>query len=566
VLLRLAGTVAVCVAAGLGWVLATLPPATIEPDWPPPPPTIVRGAYHMHSRRSDGSGTVEDIATAAARAGLRFVILTDHGDATRPPDPPAYRHGVLCIDAIEISTAGGHVVALNLSSAAPYPLAGETRDVVEDIHRLGGYAIAAHPDSPRPGLRWQAGGAGVDGVEWLNADSEWRRRAPRTLALTAARALFRPAEAVASLFGSGRAGLDAWEIANRTHSAFTIAAVDAHARVGEDQDDGAPPSSLAIAFPGYETMFRTVSQTVRLAQSLSGDAVADASAVIAAITAGHSYSEVRAFVDAPGIFEFSAASGGERVEWGGTLVTTDPVRIHAAVPAGLGVSVVLIRDGGEVTSAGTTLDTTVVEPGAYRVEARLPHRAPPWIVSNAIRIGGAVAPPATGAPAPARTAAPSTPIAPDSWVVEASPTSKSTLTATGDEVRLAYELGPGKPAGQYVALATRATGSTAVERIEFTASSLRPMRLSVQIRLPGGVNGQRWWRSIYVDETPRPISIALADLEPVDRRSPLRPISARVQSILLVIDTVNAKPGTAGTLLVRNAGYVAGRADPPDGR
>ena len=36
--------------------------------------------------RSDGSGTVDAIAAAAARAGLQFIILTDHGDGTRSPD------------------------------------------------------------------------------------------------------------------------------------------------------------------------------------------------------------------------------------------------------------------------------------------------------------------------------------------------------------------------------------------------------------------------------------------------------------------------------------------------
>ena len=38
--------------------------------------------------RSDGRGTPEQIAHAAARAGLKFVVITDHGDATRTPDPP----------------------------------------------------------------------------------------------------------------------------------------------------------------------------------------------------------------------------------------------------------------------------------------------------------------------------------------------------------------------------------------------------------------------------------------------------------------------------------------------
>src|SRR5262245_34991309 len=96
------------------WVAMTLPPAAEHPSITQAPGTFVSGAYHVHSNRSDGSGTVDEIAAAAARAGLQFVILTDHGDATRAPEPPAYRHGVLIIDAVEISSVAGHIVALNL--------------------------------------------------------------------------------------------------------------------------------------------------------------------------------------------------------------------------------------------------------------------------------------------------------------------------------------------------------------------------------------------------------------------------------------------------------------------
>jgi hypothetical protein len=39
--------------------------------------------------------------------------------------------------------------------------------------------------------------------------------------------------------------------------------------------------------------------------------------------------------------------------------------------------------------------------------------------------------------------------------------------------------------------------------------------------------------------------VSLADLEPVERGSSLRPIVARVQSVLLVVDTVNATPGSS---------------------
>jgi hypothetical protein len=63
----------------------------------PPVPEIaepIRGVIHVHTRRSDGSGTREQVARAAARAGLRFVVLTDHGDASRAPQPPAYIDGI----------------------------------------------------------------------------------------------------------------------------------------------------------------------------------------------------------------------------------------------------------------------------------------------------------------------------------------------------------------------------------------------------------------------------------------------------------------------------------------
>src|SRR5687767_5496223 len=101
-------------------VLALLPPAAKRTD--SPPASVVRGAFHIHSNRSDGSGSVDAIAAAAARAGLQFIILTDHGDGTRPPDAPAYRDGVLTIDGVELNTTAGHYAAIGLP-AAPYPIA-----------------------------------------------------------------------------------------------------------------------------------------------------------------------------------------------------------------------------------------------------------------------------------------------------------------------------------------------------------------------------------------------------------------------------------------------------------
>jgi len=137
----------VAIAAGAGVIGVLLPPAARRLRHPRSTATsvVVAGAIHVHSRRSGGGGTPDEIAAAARAAGLQFVVLTDHGDATRRPDPPVYRHGVLCLDAVEISAHGGHYVAIGLPQA-PYPLGGDARDVVDDVARLGGLGFVALGD------------------------------------------------------------------------------------------------------------------------------------------------------------------------------------------------------------------------------------------------------------------------------------------------------------------------------------------------------------------------------------------------------------------------------------
>src|SRR5690348_1429978 len=110
-------TAAALVAAVVVLWRLSLPPrpvaSTGSPDRQIAERTIA-GAFHVHSLASDGSESRDVIAAAASRAGLRFVVFTDHGDATRAPSPPRYVSGVLCVDAVEISTNQGHYIALGL--------------------------------------------------------------------------------------------------------------------------------------------------------------------------------------------------------------------------------------------------------------------------------------------------------------------------------------------------------------------------------------------------------------------------------------------------------------------
>jgi hypothetical protein len=545
------------VIAWFAWALATLPPGSAAlrvPALRQGDPAVVRGAYHVHSRASDGTGTVEDIAAAAGRAGLKFVVLTDHGNAFRRLLPPRYVNGVLCIEAVEISTAGGHYAALGMSPP-PYPLGGEARDVVEDVARLGGFGVAAHPDSAKPELRWDAWDAPFDAMEWFNADSQWRDERRLRLLPTILHYLLRPSEAVASLFDRPSGLIGRWDALAARRRVVGLAAADAHARMGLGGKTDPYDELVYVKLSSYEAVFRAFSMRVELREPLSGEAERDAATVIAAMRAGHVYTAFDAMAG-PGSLAFTAESGGEVARQGESLALTGPVRLRAVTNGPAQAEVVLMRNGELVRRAdGPSLEWEGREPGAYRIEARLPG-APgepplPWIVSSPIYAGLPADAPAGGAP---RASIASLVWPAQTWHIEKDEGSSGSWTTTDERgvIRhtLRYRLGPGG-LSPFVALVTFDAGAMHdADRFAFRAAADRPMRLSVQVRLLDGSLERRWHRSVYLSPEPREVVIALADMRVVGTGAREAFAPARIHSLLFVVDSVNAVPGDGGVVWV----------------
>lgn len=540
-------TTVALMAAVVLYVGITMPPATRILT--PAPATTIYGAYHIHTNRSDGSGTLDDVARAAAEAGLQFVIVTDHGDGTRAPEPPHYQHGVLVIDAVEVSTNSGHLVALGLTGTSPYPLGGEGRDTIEDVHRLGGWTVMAHPDSPKPGLQWRGQGSAVDGIEWLNADSEWRDEPSRRLLTAVGHYLIRPPEAIAAIFDRPAGSLRRWDQLNRSRAVVALAGVDAHARIGLDETEEPRQARTILARPSYTDMFRTLVQAIELPAPMGGVPAAGAAAILAALRGGRTYSVVRALAS-PGRVSFTASDGVTTALMGESLATEGPVTIRASVPEPADATVVLLRNGAEVTSGHGEMTTTHTGPEAvYRVEVRLPGHVVPWIVTNAIR---------AGTPAARRESTPVDELPPvarrrviddlSQWTVEKHPASAAVVSVEGGEVSLAFRLAPGERTSQYAAMALPLSGDDSFDRVTFTIRASTPMRASVQVRLPLSPDGERWQRSVYADTAPRTVTLRLQDFEPAGTPMTRRPIVTRLRSLLLVVDTTHTSPGTEGTV------------------
>ena len=573
------------ILAGVAAVMigVALPPARLSSAATPRDGAIA-GVIHVHTNRSDGLSSPDDIAAMAARAGLQFVVFTDHGDGTRRPDRPQYRSGVLCVDAVEISTSGGHVVALGLPET-PYPFAGDPREVLEDVHRLGGFAIAAHPDSPKSDLMWRDWDLPIDGVELVNLDTAWRKHLPQggwrpTVHLLASLGtyLVRPAETIASLLGDDQVLLSAWHGIAHRRRASIFAGVDAHARL-ELRDSAPGDNRLSLSLPGYEAVFRTLTMHVRPERPLVGDAEADARLVLDALERGASFAVVDAIFGPPA-FEFSATVGGTTVEPGDRAKTTGPASLTVQTNAPPTFTTTIWRNGEVLASQSTQPNVTldgVAGPAVYQVAIRATDRpaAPIWLMSNPIYVGGAPAETPSsnnrseqsgavsrsGAAPAADTRRPRVlldAVTQAVWRTEVASASKAAVDLVTEaslrELRVRYGLPGGDAFGQFAAAVVETPGGVAPhDRLVFTARAERPMRLSIQVRALVGLDQtRRWQRTIYVDDAVSTHTLLFDSFTPVEEGIASRPPAGNVLAILFIVDRTHTKPGASGRFWLRD--------------
>lgn len=348
----------------------------------------VSGALHVHSSYSDGAGSITDIAAAARQAGLDFVIVTDHWslDALEAGEE-GYHDGVLVLIGAEATTGVGHVLALDLPGTPLRFGRRDAREVFEEIHDLGGFAIVAHPDGDRDAFRWSGWDLkGYEGLELFNAYSAYSRQGvARSLAY-----LFLDPYWQTDLWDWRLAWNDAltstWSsmLADRRLSVW--AGDDAHG--GIELTDG-----TFLLWPSYAEVFRMARNHLFLDTPLTGNLAADRALIYAALRQGRGYVSINERQDGGG-FRFWAERDGVSVPMGSDVPTPgagDGWVLEASSPVPDAV-LRLYRNGIAVAEGEGELEYVSTGDGVWWAEARL--RAAtlagrvdePWIVSNPIAI------------------------------------------------------------------------------------------------------------------------------------------------------------------------------------
>lgn len=373
---------------------ARLGPLPAPPGWPPPSGLAeYAGVLHVHSRYShDGRGTVEEIAAAAARTGVRVVFLTDHNTLAPLADGKEGWHGpTLVLVGSEITTNAGYLLLLDPKPTAPVaPRGADFAEVLERYRQDGSIVLLAHPDHPRLGWR-QSVLPAVDGIEVVDVFDQviaapLGRQVMGLLAYPA-----NPVMAVLSVVQWPRRVLAAWDGMARARPTIGVLALDAHGGIELTEESG-------VSFPSHETAFR-LGQLHFVTREALGRDEADRSRVYRALRAGQFYNAFDGLAPAAG-FRFEARRPGDPTValMGETVRAGEGWVLEVRVPPVGETRVRVVRDGAVVreASGGGPVRVPADAAGVYRVEVELgvnlfpitTARRLPWIFSNPIYVTG----------------------------------------------------------------------------------------------------------------------------------------------------------------------------------
>ena len=101
---------------------------------------------HVHSRYSDGTGTVPQIAKAARQTGADAVLLTDHNTLAARRNGEERWHGpvLVCVGNEVSPHQRDHLLAFGVDTVTPHENVSTT-EMIDAVVDAGGFGIAAHP-------------------------------------------------------------------------------------------------------------------------------------------------------------------------------------------------------------------------------------------------------------------------------------------------------------------------------------------------------------------------------------------------------------------------------------
>ncbi|HZW40359.1 MAG TPA: CehA/McbA family metallohydrolase [Ignavibacteriaceae bacterium] len=340
-----------------------------------------KGALHIHSLYSDGSGTPDEIARFADEVELDFIILTDHNTlrALKEGYEKWYGNTLLLIGCeLNDKENKNHYLAFGIDET--YSTRMSAQSYVKKVKEAGGIGFLAHPHEKRdnmaehPPYPWTEWGTeDFTGIEIWNHMSEWMENLTEQ---NKYQAFLHPLKTVTA---PQEVTLKLWDELNLKRKVVGIGGVDAHAHkynlLGFFEVE---------IFP-YKVLFKSIRTHILLDKELEKNKNIDKAKkeIYLALKDGRSFFANDYLADSTGFLFY--AEQDKVYHMGSTIKPKRKTSLKTILPKGVIAEIRLIRNGKLIDMIEENEAEFIVDlAGVYRIEVYLNGKA--WIYSNHIRM------------------------------------------------------------------------------------------------------------------------------------------------------------------------------------
>lgn len=346
------------------------------------------GNLHIHTCYSDGTQYHAGVAEAAIRAGLDFLVVTDHnvwvsGVGGYYGSDPIRR--VLLLVGEEVhdprrNPQANHLLIFGANRELAQ-CASDPQTLIDQVREADGVCYLAHPveraaplfgEDAFPWDDWDV--EGFTGLELWNYMSEFKGTLSSRAA--AVRNAFQPERVITGPFPESLELLD--RLLKEGRRVRIIGGSDAHSA----RYHMGPLSR--VVFP-YEYLFRCVNTHIVTRNPLTGDYAQDKQIVLSALRNGNAFIGYDLPAPTHG-FRFSAQGYGTGAIMGEQIRLEHGVTLQVVIPRPADMR--LLHDGEIVAreTEGTHVTYIANRPGVYRVEVYIKFKGKMrgWIFSNPI--------------------------------------------------------------------------------------------------------------------------------------------------------------------------------------
>ena len=319
------------------------------------------GAIHIHSVCSDGTGDVRKISAEAKKAGLDWVIITDHNNFDAEE---GIFNGVTVIKGEEISPDDSdHYLALGINKQLDFN--DNPQINVNSVKENGGFGFAAHPDesdrrkNKYEPINWTDKNVIPDGIEIWNWFSAWGDNFDTSNIFTIAYAYLFKNKLVKK---PNRKTLDWWDKINKDSENIVpaIGGIDAHALKVK--------YIIPLTIFPYQSMFKTILNETALKEPLADDFETRKKQILNALKNGNNIIFNKYISQQPP--EFFISNGEENAYAGESLYLNEKTEVKLNCDKISDITI--YKDNVKMISLKERNCTVrITEKGKYRFEAEI---------------------------------------------------------------------------------------------------------------------------------------------------------------------------------------------------